>query len=338
MTNPSPVPECLFLDVGQGSANVVLLPDKRALLIDVGPRRAWPLLHQLLVENAVESIDCVVLSHNDRDHVGCWDSLATQFNKRTKKWYLLQDRRMEEGRAVDIALRLAEKGVIPEPLRAEVADLAEPFPIWSDSVLGLELQLLYPTMLIAMRNMERGRKNDCSAVALLKCPKDSTILFTGDVSYRSLHALAKKLGDQPVKVTIMTVPHHGSDAKRNVAELLPKVVCAEWAMISVGKNQWSHPHRATVSACCNQNSRVICTQITDQCHDLTKLSGANVMDVDVHSLSHPSMKQTAKGAGPLGTGCAGTISAALRPTGIAVLQADAHARAVSHFPSRMCKT
>ncbi len=67
--------ECFFLDVGQGTANVILLEGGRALVIDTGPARRG-IVKRLLVDYGVREIECVVLSHNDRDHIAGFDLAA----------------------------------------------------------------------------------------------------------------------------------------------------------------------------------------------------------------------------------------------------------------------
>jgi len=337
---PTYIPECFFLDVGQGSANVVLLPDNRALIIDVGPKNAWPVLKQLFVENRVNAIACAVLSHNDADHIGGWEQCALHFGLGIQKWLLLQDRKdIKKGKALDIVVNLAERGIIRDPIPAYVDNLTTPKSLWSDEAYGIELQLLYPSMIKAMRKAQQGKHNDCSAVVQLLAPNSSSILFTGDVSYSALQQFMKANKQQPLNVTIMTVPHHGSDANRNVTRLLPDVVRSKFAIISVGTSgyrSYGHPSPSTIKACRKQEAHVMCTQITEQCHDLSDLGAGNVIEVDDYSLSHPTMRHINRAAKSRGKGCAGTVTATISSTGIDVQSAGGHETAVSKLQGPMC--
>ena len=63
-----------YLDVGQASANLVILPTGRTLLIDTGSSESekefLQSVDKILKQNSLSCIDILLLTHSDEDHVG----------------------------------------------------------------------------------------------------------------------------------------------------------------------------------------------------------------------------------------------------------------------------
>jgi competence protein ComEC len=336
MTIPgTPLGECFFLDVGQGTANAVLLPGGRALIIDVGPSNAWPVMERLLRDRGLTSIDCLLISHNDEDHIGGLDQCAMTFGDLIVKggFFILQDRPIQPGDALDLTLKMVDEKLIPEPQRAEAASIEEPTVIWQSNDLSLELW--YPSMTGAVRAASRRRPNDCCAVALLRTGAGK-ILFTGDAGTRSWQALSEARPGFVLEVDIITVPHHGGGLGGHGPGPLENLVKAKMAIISVGSNNaFDHPKPDVIAACSRSGVHVFCTQITNQCHSLAALDGGHVIDVSEHSLSHSSMGAMRASRG-VATGCAGTVVATLHSTGIEVPRQSEHSTAVHNLSSPLC--
>jgi competence protein ComEC len=330
-----PLGECFFLDVGQGMANVIALPGGRVLIIDVGPRNAWPIIHRLLLDRGVTLIERLLISHNDDDHIGGLDLCAMSFADRIAKngFFLLQDRPLKPGDALDITLKMVEEKVMPEPRRAEAASIEQPSVIWQEK--GLSLELWYPTMTKAVRAMSRGRPNDCCAVALLRVGP-GRILFTGDAGAKSWSALAEAHRDSKLEIDVMTVPHHGGSLGCPWPGALETVVKAKIAIISVGThNSYGHPRPSVVAGCKNAGAQVLCTQITDRCHPVAKLTGSHVTDISEYSVSY--VRKTANTpSGKIPVACAGTVVSILRETGVEIPNLENHATRMKELKSPLC--
>lgn len=75
--------EVTFLDVGQGDATLITLPySKGAILIDTGGHTSMDIARMVLVPylrmRGIRSLDLVILTHDDMDHCGAFDSLVQQ--------------------------------------------------------------------------------------------------------------------------------------------------------------------------------------------------------------------------------------------------------------------
>ena len=74
----------IFLDVGQGDATLLLSSDGRAMLIDAGASPA--LIIQRLVALDLKTLDAVVATHADADHIGGMAAVINHFEVKKVYW------------------------------------------------------------------------------------------------------------------------------------------------------------------------------------------------------------------------------------------------------------
>ena len=87
----------VFLDVGQGDATLVMLPDGKSLLVDAGGLPVAPLqdptearafdigdrvVARALRAFGVRSLDALVVTHGDPDHIGGGQAVIRSFRPR----------------------------------------------------------------------------------------------------------------------------------------------------------------------------------------------------------------------------------------------------------------
>ena len=70
----TPTLKVYFIDVGQGSS-ILVQSESKNTLIDTGDEKYYDKLDSFLSNNQINSIDQIVLTHNDPDHVGNVDRL-----------------------------------------------------------------------------------------------------------------------------------------------------------------------------------------------------------------------------------------------------------------------
>lgn len=71
----------VFLDVGQGDAALMISPEGKTALIDAGPARAN--VADQLARFAIDTLDLVIASHADADHIGGMERVLRTFPTRT---------------------------------------------------------------------------------------------------------------------------------------------------------------------------------------------------------------------------------------------------------------
>ena len=255
----------VFLDVGQGDATLVVLPDDRALLVDAGGLPAAPLqdprdgpafdvgervVSRTLRALGVRSLDTFVLTHADPDHIGGARSVLRSFRPRA----------IWEGVAVPPH----------EPLRWLSAAADRIGAEWRTAraddhlrVSGVEIHTLHPPQ----PDWERQRvRNDDSIVLAIRMGKVSVIL-PGDVGREGEGRVLDHL--EPTPLMVLKAPHHGS-ATSSTVEFLERIRPAV-AIFSAGRNnRFGHPARVVV-----ERYRAMGTTMFSTAED-----GAVILDTD----------------------------------------------------------
>jgi competence protein ComEC len=217
------------LDVGQGDAAFVELPDGRKLLIDggggggprldVGERVVAPFLWN----RAVNTLDVVAMSHSDPDHAGGLVSILRHF--RVKEFW-------ESGVWGDesqLPSILDRRGVVRRQLRR-----GERF--WLGPAL---LRVLHPPEGLLQGSLRGPASDENNNSLVLRLDWGLTsFLFTGDLEQEGEASLLDS--SQPLQHLVLKVGHHGSrysTTEKFLAAIQPTV-----GVISVGtRNPFRHP-------------------------------------------------------------------------------------------------
>jgi competence protein ComEC len=211
-----------FLDVGQGDATFVELPEGPRILIDGGPGGARRfdvgerVLAPFLWNRPVHRLDAVALSHPDSDHAGGLGAVLRNFRVR-EFW--------ESGRwgpgSQDTLLALSRSGAVHRILR-------DGQRLWVGRAL---VTVLNPG------SQPSANPNDDSLVLRLDW-RGVSILFTGDLGWMGEARLLERAA--PVQVVVLKVAHHGSRSSSSAAFL--ESARPSFAIISVGaRNAFRHP-------------------------------------------------------------------------------------------------
>ena len=210
---PPERPTLTFLDVGEGAASLLQIPQGPTVLVDAGPQP----LSALLRSHAVVRIDLLVLSHGHADHVAGLDDVVGRVPISVA---LLPQPPRPSAALDDLAERLAAAGA---DVRRCVAPQLVSGEGWGLSVL--------PTQ---ARGGEAGNQgeNDCALVVLVDLAGHRA-LVPGDAEGEVLAGL-----DLPA-CEVVELPHHGSRGgldETQLAGLHPRL-----GVISVGPNTYGHP-------------------------------------------------------------------------------------------------
>lgn len=218
-----------FLDVAQGDAIFIQCPNGQQVLIDGGPSPSALLSHLGgRMPFWDHSLDLVVLTHPELDHVGGLVDLLQRYDVG-----LVLDGGQECPNATCEAWRslIEERGV---PFRRAQAGM--------QLNLGEELRLdvLHPPAEL-MTGTASDLNND-SVVLRLQYGRFS-VLLSADVLAEAEKTLLSS--GQPLDSLVLKVPHHGGDTSLTLPFL--QAVHPELAIISVGAdNRFGHPDQVTL--------------------------------------------------------------------------------------------
>ena len=240
-----------FLDVGQGDAAVVTLPDGRVLLVDAGgtthqsqtntDRRSIgeAVVSEYLWWRGLDAVNYVLPTHADADHIDGLNDVLRNFS-------------------VDAALVARSPANDPEYAKFAQTIAATNTHVATIQagdrirVANVQIEVLWPP--VAGHANEPSRNND-SVVLRVEFGRRS-LLLTGDIEKSTERALVAS--GKELKADVVKVPHHGSRSSSTppfVAATKPDV-----AIISVGRNSmFGHPHRDVIERWQANGAQVLTT-------------------------------------------------------------------------------
>ena len=211
-----------FIDVGQGEAILIALPEK-TMLIDAGPTGSAPKIAQVLQELGRNKIDYLVATHPDEDHIGGMADVisSTQIgtiyapnktnNTATYRKFLtaIQNNNLQ--------ITLAEAGTI------------------IDQTDSYKLEILWPK-----KDANFPETNDYSIIIKLTVG-NKTFLFTGDAPTNAI------LNSNPGHIDVLKLSHHGS--RTGTTEVLIHKLSPTYAVLSYAvDNPYGHPMQSVLNA------------------------------------------------------------------------------------------
>ena len=200
-----------------GSADgALLMTDRATVLIDTGEKNDGDELLELLQSYGRDSIDLLVISHYDKDHVG---GAAEIISGCTVKRVIgsTSPRDSDEMTAYYTAL--------------EHAGLTEEIPA---SPLDLTVEDICLTIDPPKKSTyESDQSNNSSTVVTVRY-QDTQLLFTGDAMAERTAEVSSGL--KAKSFDLIKIPHHGRDAE-TVSELLPAMRSGAVAVITSSKKE-----------------------------------------------------------------------------------------------------
>ncbi|MEK4196112.1 MBL fold metallo-hydrolase [Paenibacillus sp. FSL L8-0323] len=237
-----------FFDVGQGDSTLIRTPNNQYVLIDGGNNDQGKNVVKYLNALGVKTLDAMVATHPDADHIGGLDDVlkaldvkavyAPKVSHTTETYKDFLTAVKNEGRTI----KVVTKGVII-PLTGVEAKFLAPIRTYGDNL------------------------NDWSAVLKVSY-KNKSFLFTGDAEKASENDM---LADgMNLKADVLKIGHHGSSSSTSKAFI--DAVKPQYAVISVGKNNYGHPDSGILTRLKNANTSVL---RTDQKGTITAISDGN---------------------------------------------------------------
>ncbi|MEK7542600.1 MAG: MBL fold metallo-hydrolase [Patescibacteria group bacterium] len=228
-----------FFDVGQGDAIFIETSQGHQILIDGGPSKKVVEKVGKTLPFWDKSIDLVILTHPDADHITGLVSVLEQYNVENVLWTGVEAN-TNIFRSWEQAL---EKSLKPDFEREKVGLYLARAPqklVWSQNPSYEFMEILYPDN-SAISSAKAV--NDTSLVSKLVFGSDS-FLFPGDISKTAEQKLVDQKAD--IAADVLKVPHHGS--KSSSSESFLAAVSPNIAVIQVGaKNRYGHPTKEVLA-------------------------------------------------------------------------------------------
>lgn len=240
--------EVTVVDVGQGDSIFLRSIKGETVLIDVGgkvtfgSKEKWQEGSQTsnaektvipyLQARGVSSIDHLVLTHTDTDHIGDLEEVVKRFK--------IKEICVSQGALTKTSFvkRLQELKRPVRPLKA-----GDKLPI-----MGKHLQVLYP------QKVGDGGNND--SIVLYGKLLGTSFLFTGDLEKEGEKELIDSYPN--LKVSVLKAGHHGS--KGSSSEMFLNQIQPSIVLISAGEhNRYKHPNEETLERFKERNIRVLRT-------------------------------------------------------------------------------
>jgi beta-lactamase superfamily II metal-dependent hydrolase len=266
----------VVVDVGHGSASV--LHDEGGVVVFDGGQGGE--LVRFLRARGITTVEALLLSHSDSDHIGGAISLLLEPTIATKRLLLNPDATKRSDAFLELRVAVAEAR-----LRGLEVELALTTDTKVDRA-GAEIAVLYPPPEEAMggvggKSLEGGsiNSNSMSAAVLLTAAPGAAILIGGDIGSSALSHL-KKLPQRP-KARAMIFPHHGglaatsAEGTATFAREITELFEPEAVIFSNHRTRFSLPRTDVVEAIlqARPNALLACTQLPDRLRNDDAMQG-----------------------------------------------------------------
>ncbi len=218
--------QCLtvsFLDVGQGDAILIGTPDGVEMLVDGGADNA--VLRELGAIRPLldRSIDVVVATHPDLDHIG---GLTDVFERYEVGTVIETTNQNDTSAATALAVSIEDEGA--QRIKAEAGQVIR---------LG---EYVYAEIL-SPRGDESAWESNNASVVMRVVYGDTAVMLSGDASAEIEDFIVSQYGDQ-LESDILKLGHHGSQTSTSEAWL--DAIRPSFAVVSASlDNRYGHPHQ-----------------------------------------------------------------------------------------------
>jgi len=263
-----------ILDVGQGNSALIELPLGKCILIDgggfsdnaifdVGKYVVAPFLWK----NKIHTIDIVILTHPDSDHLNGLTYILKNF---TVKKIISNGDTSTSKEFAHFQEIIANKQIIHRTDQS----LLENLNINNVNLRFLSSALWHPTQ---FQGLPWKNRNNNSLVIQVRFRKKS-ILFPGDIMKPAEYALIQTSKNK-LKSTILIAPHHGSKTSSSFDFL--RAVDPVAIIVSSGKNnRFGFPSKEVIDRCVDLGIEVFRTDKNGAIHIIIDDNGLNIQTIN----------------------------------------------------------
>ncbi|WP_346846303.1 ComEC/Rec2 family competence protein [Clostridium sp. UBA3061] len=227
-----------FINVGQGDS-ILIENNNFNILIDSGPNSAKDTLISYLKKYKIKKLDYLIASHPHEDHIGSMDDIVNNFY--IEEFIMLKVLSTDKNFS-NLVNALKSKGLtirnINDDLKIQLSEDNYIDFLWTGDISDDNL--------------------NNHSIVIKYINKNTSFLFTGDMEEEVENILLAS--KKSLESTVLKVAHHGSktsSSKGFLSKVNPRI-----AVISCGMgNDFGHPHKNTLKALENLNSKILRTDI-----------------------------------------------------------------------------
>ena len=233
--NKNAVVKAHFLDVGQGDSVLITLTNGKNILVDGGKGSAGDEVVAYLKKAGVKTIDLMVATHPDADHIGGLIDVLKTFPVKQ----VVDSGKTHTTQTYLEYLNLIDSKNIP----------------FSVAKVGQSINLDSNVKITVLNSGEGVSDNNEASVALKLSYGNMDILLTGDAETDQEELMRAKFN---VEAEIYKAAHHGSDTGNSLKFL--QEVSPDATVLSYGEgNSYGHPHKEVVNRLTQVGSKLYST-------------------------------------------------------------------------------
>lgn len=227
----------IFLDVGQGDATLIKTPLGKNILIDTGAKNNLGTKISPYIHPSRRSIDLLILTHPDLDHIGGSLSILKQY---------------------DVKNVLHSGLLAGVPLYSAIADEVSYQNISVYEASAGQRVYIEPNVYIDIysphENIESFDANEYSIISHIHYGKNS-LFITGDATKLNESDLVEVYGNS-LGADILKIGHHGSQT--STLSSFVEAVNPQYGVISAGcDNRFGHPHAKVLTTLFQNNVNLL---------------------------------------------------------------------------------
>ncbi|MGD8980662.1 MAG: DNA internalization-related competence protein ComEC/Rec2 [Desulfobacterales bacterium] len=225
-----------MIDVGHGNASLLELPYGYNMLIDGGgfsDNRVFDvganIVAPFLWQKKIRTIDSIVLSHPNSDHLNGLIYIAENFNVKN----VWTNHEIADTAGYQMFMETIKKNHIKMPAFNKITG--------AHDINGVQIDVLYPPVdFIEKKEIETWRNLNNNSLVLKISFGTTSFLFPGDIKAQAEYELVSTVGNK-LKSTVLLAPHHGSKTS-NTEPFLEKVTPEVVVISSRYKSRFGFPH------------------------------------------------------------------------------------------------
>ena len=231
-----------IIDVGQGSAALLEFPKGKTFMVDgggfsdnstfdVGAKIVAPLLRR----KKIGTLDTLILTHPDSDHINGLLYLAERFHVKT----IWTNGERVQTNGYRRLLDITKKKNIHFPAYDEIQRHSD--------INGVILNILYPWKdFLSRQKTDRWRNVNNNSLVIQIQYGSVSFLFPGDIMKPAEQELIRQV-EEGLKSTVLLAPHHGS-RDSNTMPFIQKVSPHRVVVSSGWRNRFGFPHPEVIKA------------------------------------------------------------------------------------------